>query len=413
MKNFYEVYGQIINDPKLSKSEKISLLQKAQSDYAKEAETEGKNAVRKYRTGAAIEMLSSAVPLGGAGKLGAQAGLNLLKNKLGNKISQEVGASIASSIPSGAVFGLGRGMLEDKNPLVTSAQDTVTGATLGGALGIGGAQLQKMARDNVLRNAKPKGMSYEQYGKFKDMGKNYYKDYLQQRDVNNEKLGRISIRGKGLSETYNKNAWKATAFPDTINDLKKSDNIHTNYLYKPRNDDFQKFHVITEKNNDYFVGELPKNEKRLYFVKESKGDNGLPRLNAKYKGEVPIREFKPPFTQSEIGSMTNEEFMHYEPIIMKEFSNGNIITDKQSLWHNTNNINPDENIFTREQIRNMTPDEYSQNESKIMKQLKEKGIPTNQELNETRAKQLSKSSNTKNAANGHWVTKNGKHIYVE
>ena len=60
--------------------------------------------------------------------------------------------------------------MEDKNPLVTAAQDTLTGAALGGAIGVGTGAVAQNARKKAVNELKDKrndwGIAYtKQSGK--------------------------------------------------------------------------------------------------------------------------------------------------------------------------------------------------------------------------------------------------------
>ncbi len=126
MQRFYQKYQQILNDKTLSREEKIVQLQQEKERLDNQINQERNKEITKYILGAGLEIGSAIVPATGVGKLGAQIGINALKNKLGRKISEEIGSGLAIGVASGAVFGLGHGMLENKKPLATSAQDALT-----------------------------------------------------------------------------------------------------------------------------------------------------------------------------------------------------------------------------------------------------------------------------------------------
>lgn len=371
MKNFYEAYQQILNNNKLSREEKIVLLQQAKENFDKQITQECNREIAKYALGAALEIGSAAIPMSGVGKLGAQLGLNALKSNLGRKISQEIGAGMTSGATSGAVFGTGRGILENKNPLKTSIQDALTGALSGGALGAGGAYLQKGIRDNQLRDFQYNPQVTKELRKLAEQN---YKDYIQGRIVNHTDLGNIEFTRKGMDETFSKNPELVKQFPDLIKNIQNSKISTTNDLYKIRKDDITKFHTLQNPNKEFLIGESVNVKKKFYLAKERATDQGLP---------------------PSLG--------------------GASISDTNTIIHNNSSkFNPtdgqSEQIFTREQIKNMSNDEFLQNEKAIMKQMKEKGIPTNRELEQKRKQN---SSATKSSTKGRWVTINGNHVFIE
>lgn len=417
MTNFYEDYKNIVANPNLTKSQKVELLQKAKENYDREADAARDKEIANYRLGAALEIGSAAIPIGGAGRLGAQVGLDVLKSGLGKKIAQEIGSGIGGGLASGAVFGAGRGMLENKNPIVTTAQDAAAGAVLGGALGAGGAYLQKGIRDAQLKNYNLDNSSSKA---FRKTAEENYRDYIQGRSINHKDLGQIEFTRKGMDETLSKNPELAKQFPDLPKALQKADYKETNPLYKVRQDKAtEKFHTLKSGDVKHYVAEDKLGNKKFYLSrKDAAGQGTPPSLGGTSSNSIPttsiphgIREFNPPFSQHDIGNMTKEEFMHYEPVIMDEMSHGKIIMDEHGWSQNVEPMNLSGNIFTREQIGKMSGDEYRKNEAAIMKQWKEKGIPTNQELEKARSKQQSKSNKTSDK--GHWVTINGKHIFME
>lgn len=100
--------------------------------------------------GATLEIGSAAIPIGAGARLGIGI-TKALAPKLGKKIAQEVGTGLVSGGLSGAVGGFCQGMLEDKNPVLTSLGSGALGALGGGALGTLGGQVAKNIRAKQLR----------------------------------------------------------------------------------------------------------------------------------------------------------------------------------------------------------------------------------------------------------------------
>ena len=125
----------ILNDEKLTQEEKIQRINYVYNNYRQKLDEDLRNYLIKIWAGAALEIGSAAIPFGGAGKLGAKAGQKLLQKTIGRKLSQEIGAGATSGLASGALFGTGRGLIEDKNPLITALQDAGLGMFAGGGIG--------------------------------------------------------------------------------------------------------------------------------------------------------------------------------------------------------------------------------------------------------------------------------------
>ncbi|MBE7709541.1 MAG: hypothetical protein E7Z93_03730 [Cyanobacteria bacterium SIG32] len=89
--------------------------------------------------------------------------------------------------------------------------------------------------------------------------------------------------------------------------------------------------------------------------------------------------------------------------IYEKIQNNELITKPFDDWRINNHI------FTREEIGKMSSEDFLKNEKLIMKQLREKGIPKNSEIKKT----SSTKSTSSQSENGHWVTINGNHVFIE
>lgn len=367
------IYQEILNNSKLSKEQKIFLLNKVKEEYDKFFDTQLKNEVKKYQMGAALEIASSTIPIGGAGKLGAKIGNNLLKSNLGRKISQEIGSGVASGMASGAVFGAGRGMLENKNPFLTSAEDMFIDSILGGATGALGANAIRAHKANQLRNyGNVDNLDAVSRKNYFDNAKNFYKDYIQERQI--YKNGQIDFSRRGLQEQLRWNPNQVANFPELITDIKNAERLPNVLNLKPlEKPEVSHYEVYNGKKGEHYVEVLNSGKKRYYITKDT------PRSS----------------------DHTTNMGTPRSPI--------DIINDNPETFNPP--LGYDEKIFTREQIDQMSLEEFSKNESAIMKQLKEKGIPTNRELEQSsNTKQATK---TKATGKGHWVTINGNHVFIE
>ena len=130
-KNYAEM---ILKDENLTQDEKIQRINFVYNNYRQKLEQDLRNYLSKKWAGAALEIGSAAIPLGGAGKAGAIAGQKLFQKAIGRTLSQEIGSGAISGFASGAVFGTGRGLIDDKNPVFTALQDGGLGSVLGAGI---------------------------------------------------------------------------------------------------------------------------------------------------------------------------------------------------------------------------------------------------------------------------------------
>ena len=165
---------------------------------------------------------------------------------------------------TGTLEGLGRGLLEDGNPLKTVIQDTISSATLGAGLGTVGANAQKVI---IGRNLKQYGdidlldkNSRKQYSKD---AREYYQDYNQGTVINKD--GPIEVTNRGQREVLRWNPKQAQNFPELSKDVKTAkklsdmpnmdnEKIYTNH-----------FEVYRGKLGDHLI-EVNKNGTRRYYT---------------------------------------------------------------------------------------------------------------------------------------------------
>ena len=189
------------------------------ADYAKN--------MAKLYGGAALEIGSAAIPMGAGARLvgGVVKGL---APYVGKKIASEIGTGLVSGGLSGVVFGSGRGLMENENPLVSAAYDGLIGSLLGAGTG---AIVGKVGKEIAKRNLK----------NFKDSNK-YYKNYERGVNTNNEDIGKINLQSDGFKET-NK---QSPEYFDKVVDLSK--NLRTAKLIGKELPD----HSHNKFNIDYF-----------------------------------------------------------------------------------------------------------------------------------------------------------------
>jgi hypothetical protein len=117
----------------------------------KEIERNHKKEMAKLYGGAALQIGSAFIP-GTLGLKGAGLAIKALKPYVGKKIAENAVTGVTSSLASGAVEGLGRGLMEGENPLKTMLSDTAISALFGGTLGVAGAKIGKKLAEKKLQN---------------------------------------------------------------------------------------------------------------------------------------------------------------------------------------------------------------------------------------------------------------------
>lgn len=117
----------------------------------KEIENAHRKEMAKQYGGAALQLGSAFIP-GTLGLKGAGLAIKALTPRLGQKIAENAVTGVTSSLASGAVEGLGRGLMEGENPLKTMLSDTAISALFGGTLGVAGAKIGKKLAEKKLQN---------------------------------------------------------------------------------------------------------------------------------------------------------------------------------------------------------------------------------------------------------------------
>lgn len=396
---------EIMHNNNLSAEEKGKQIKSAYASYDEQVEKDMRNRLLKNWLGGAIEIGSSAIPVGGAAKAGASVGSKLFTKYLGKKLSQEIGSGALSGLSSGAVFGLGRGLIENENPLKTILQDGGTGLAAGSFLGGAGSFLERYLKGSKLKSYDTSHLPMINYRSYKNDAKNYYKDYLQGRVVNNDYIGDISLTRKGLDETISKNPELAKYFPDLAKNLKSADYLETNVLYKARKDNIKQFHTLKNDNTEYLIAGNPQGFQKFYLAKNK--NTVKPGLPSREEG-AGINSVNNNITNQ--GTPSREEGTSFSDAVGKNLVQAGLKPEGQNLPNNivpnySSNINPSymaipgamlpltnsglisggieynvddlgNRIYTREDIGEMTSDEYSANEKSIMEQLNTYGIPT-------------------------------------
>lgn len=211
--------------------------------------------------GAALEIGSAAILIG----VGARLGIGITKAlapKLGKKIAQEIGTGLVSGGLSGAVGGFGQGMLEDKNPVLTSLG--------GGTLGALGGKTVKDVKGNKL--SKMLTSSRAEKRNLRNDGKEFYRDYIQGTSINREDLGTINFDSEGLRETGKQQVKHLSNLKNLKKNIKEAEYITTETPIHPHKN-IKQFHRLRKDGEDFLIAET-KNGKKFYIAKDT--ENKIP-----------------------------------------------------------------------------------------------------------------------------------------
>ena len=138
-----------------TREEKMAIIKNVGDIYQKQLDKELSQTLAKQYTGAALEIGSAALPVSGvAGQIAKKIVPAAITKTMGRKLSQDIATSTIGGAIDSAVYGAGRGLVEDENILKTAAQDALSGAAIGGALG---SVTGKIAND--ARAAETKGIN--------------------------------------------------------------------------------------------------------------------------------------------------------------------------------------------------------------------------------------------------------------
>ena len=131
------------------KQAKVDAILKKYEEQNRQIEREHAKEMAKLYGGAALQIGSAFIP----GTLGLKLAGGAIKGLtpiVGRKIAQNVATGVTSGLAGGAVEGLGRGLMENQNPLKTMATDSLAGGLLGG---LGGYGLGKVAQKLNTQNS--------------------------------------------------------------------------------------------------------------------------------------------------------------------------------------------------------------------------------------------------------------------
>ncbi len=251
----------------------------------------------KNFAGAGLEIGSSLIPAVKGVKI-ANTVAKAIAPKVGKKISQEIASGLVSGGLAGGVFGLGEGLLQDENPIITALEGLALGSATGALGDYGLGQMgKKLARTNAVNN--PSDVA------------NYVADYLEEvmnlskndlQDLRAFRVNRDLAKNKSSLEFDTPDNYKD--IPEEF-DIEKVMNLAENLKqgkYNPLNKTTKKVKIediddISSYDKEYLRHELNNNltekEKKKKILKKPIGDyiytienNGFD--NYKYINKVKI-----------------------------------------------------------------------------------------------------------------------------
>jgi len=263
----YEQIGSVLF-PKNTDDEEINRLKEEAKAELRKIEKERWQTHAKNFGGAALEIGSAAIPLA----TGPRIAVGLTKTitpMLGKKIAQEVSTGIIDGAISGGVYGLGEGLLNGENPIMSTVEGSIIGGVSGGTLGLEAGKVMQLFRGLKLKDFKPlDSMTKEERKEIRKYLHKYYQDYNQGLRVNVPDFGSVLLTARGGQETISKNLECAKDFPNLKRKLQKAKYIRTDSLYKQRKDNIKKFQVFEGEDSTIFIIATDSNGHKYYLTKK-------------------------------------------------------------------------------------------------------------------------------------------------
>ncbi|MCM1339089.1 MAG: hypothetical protein NC191_05415, partial [Muribaculaceae bacterium] len=263
-RNILEELRKKLANENLTKEEKTRLIEQAGEDYRKQVDAELNWYLAKQYGGAALEIGSAALPMGAGifgkltGKVLGNAGTAALEQVFGKKLVKDTVKSAVDGALASAIYGVGRGMIEDKNVLSSSLQDALNGFAFGGTLGSISGNLQKGLHEvnfqsyknpNVLKQVGKKNVAKEIKG--------YYRDYVQGSKDYRPEVGNYYYTGDGIRELLTQKFDSALDVGTLKDEIKKANYLGSEALahLRGKNNIITKFHRFRNGDTDYIFSE--------------------------------------------------------------------------------------------------------------------------------------------------------------
>lgn len=397
----YEQLQKFLERGNYTREEKIAIIKEFGKLYEQKINKEFTDYRNKQIAAGLFEVGSAAIPGAGIGGSAVKAGAGqFLQKSLGRKLAQKVTQSAIDGAAEGSIFGFGRGLAEDKNPLYTAATDAVFGLGTGAiAGGITGNIEKNSIKKELLSKPKQTKLSNE-----------YYTNY--ERGINpvRKDLGEIKLISDGFKETNRQQPQYTDKVIDLSKNLKKAEYLNTEAPQHSHKFDITKFHRLGGDGVDYLIAENAKGNKYFHKVTspnlagpEPEGqDLSFIRINDIAKkvnldkwldiGTTPVglaiktnllNTKENPSIPLNSHNNTPQNGVLETGISYNEF-NPNARQNQQNHDDYSNYRNPlsgDNKIYTREDIGDMPNEEFTDKEAEIRSQWGKIGIPSNAQMN--------------------------------
>lgn len=357
MNNLIQYLEQLNQNPNFTKEEKSQIINEVFSNYRKQVDSDLNKYLTKQYTGAALQ-IGSAIPMGSAARVGAEVIGKPLTKYVGRKIAQNIGGAAAAGNVSSGLFGIGQGLMNDKNPYFSGLQSATEGTLFGTALGGSTGKLKQLYDANQLKN------SLNNTNRFKNINQ-YYRDYEQGHNITRSDIGLIKLVSDGFKETNRQSPRYSNEVIGLSKNLQNAEYIGVEQPQHVHKYDITQFHRLRGKNADYLVAENAKGNK--YFHKVA--SPGI-------AGPKPEAQSLPQDIITDNASKVNPQGRN---ITLKGYISNT--SDQSQFAGYVNPLTGDNHIYTRQEIDSMSPDEYVKNEKEIFAQLNSKiGIPHEADL---------------------------------
>lgn len=244
----------------MDKQAEIARIKAEYEARNKEIERQHRLEMAKIIGGGLLSIGSAFIP-GTAGLKVAGALGKTIAPMVGKKIGTEIASGLVSGGLSGAAEGFGRGLIENKNPLKTTAQDSLLVAATGGLGGYGlGKTNQFIDGKNVVK------LENEYFGKYLKAVNDYYKNYERGLNTHNKHIGKIELVSDGMKETNKQKPNKSKGVVGLSKSLSEADYIGAELPEHTHKYQIDKFFRLRNGEDDFLVSNNPKNKKK-YFHK--------------------------------------------------------------------------------------------------------------------------------------------------
>jgi len=395
----------VLNDENLTKEQKVAIIQNHFDNYRANIDKELNDYIFKQRLGAALEIGSAAIPVGGVGKIGGAVGKEILKKQLGRKISQEIGSGVSAGAFSGSVFGLGEGLMNDEiNPIASTVAGATSGAVFGGALGGTGSEVERILKGYQLKNyGNIDILDNTARKQYSNDAKNFYKDYIQ--EIQLEKNEPIDFSKRGVQEQLRWNPHQAQNFSELLNDIKNAERLPDAPNMKPeQKPEVSHYEVYRGKNGDHYVEVSESGKRRFYITKDTpSGSDHATSTGATRSSNSVIPDIAENFNPKEenpnilyggvemnVGDVPEVPTGKAAGIDYEQLANMfgikttmDTVEPQQSpsgLFGYINPLTGNNRIFTREDIGAMSKQDFAKHEIEIQAQMNTIGVPTNGDM---------------------------------